>query len=120
MKLTRKIVVPVLLSLSMGVPALVHAQHQHSADHGKAGSAQSQAHAAAPMADGEVRKVDRDAGKVTIRHGEIRHLDMPPMTMVFQVRDKTLLDNVKVGDKVRFQVVDERGTMIVTAMQPAG
>jgi Cu(I)/Ag(I) efflux system periplasmic protein CusF len=42
------------------------------------------------------------------------------MTMVFQVRDKTLLDKVKVGDKVRFHVVDERGTMIVTEMQPAG
>ena len=55
-----------------------------------------------PAAEGEVRKVDKGAGKISIRHGEIKNLDMPPMSMVFQVKDRALLDKVKAGDKVRF------------------
>jgi Cu/Ag efflux protein CusF len=67
-------------------------------------------------ADGEVRKVDRDASKITLKHGEIKSLEMPPMTMVFPVKDKTLLDKVKAGDKVRFSVEKQGGTAIVTAI----
>lgn len=55
------------------------------------------------MAEGEVRRVDRETRKITLRHGEIRQLDMPPMTMVFQVKDPALLDKVKPGDKVKFR-----------------
>jgi Cu/Ag efflux protein CusF len=55
------------------------------------------------LADGEVRKVDRKAGTVTIKHGPIPAIDMPPMTMVFEVKDKAMLKKVKAGDKVRFQ-----------------
>ena len=74
---------------------------------------------AASMTDGEVRKIDKDAGKLTIRHGEIKNLDMPPMTMVFTVKDKSLLDAVKAGDKIRFSVVDVGGKLLVTDIQPA-
>jgi Cu/Ag efflux protein CusF len=70
------------------------------------------------LTDGEVRKIDKEAGKLTLRHGEIKHLDMPPMTMVFVAKDKTILDQVKAGDKVRFMVVHENGQMIVTEIQP--
>ena len=70
------------------------------------------------LTDGEVRKVDKEAGKLTIRHGEIKHLDMPPMTMVFVAKDKSMLDKVKAGDKVRFVTVHENGQMIVTDLQP--
>lgn len=70
------------------------------------------------LTDGEVRKIDKEAGKITLRHGEIKHLDMPPMTMVFMARDKSLLDKVKAGDKVRFMVIHENGQMIVTDLQP--
>ena len=70
------------------------------------------------LTDGEVRKVDKEAGKLTIRHGEIKHLDMPPMTMVFVAKDKSMLDQVKAGDKVRFMTVHENGQMIVTDLQP--
>ena len=74
----------------------------------------------AEMASGEVRRVSRDQGKITLRHGEIRSLEMPPMTMVFTVRDPKLLDAVKVGDKVRFRAVKEDGgTYVVTAIEPA-
>ncbi len=73
----------------------------------------------ADMADGEVRKVDRDAAKITLKHGEIRSLDMPPMTMVFQVKDRALLDKVKAGDRVRFSAETIGGQLTVTAIEPA-
>jgi len=73
----------------------------------------------AAMTDGEVKKVDQEAGKVTIKHGDIKHLDMPGMTMVFTAKDKDMLASVKAGDKVKFMVVNEGGKMIVTDIQPA-
>ena len=79
----------------------------------------AQASQPASMTDGEIRKIDLDAGKVTIRHGEIKHLDMPGMTMVFTAKDKALLSNIKAGDKVKFMVVHEDGKMVVTDIQPA-
>ena len=72
----------------------------------------------ASMTDGEVRKIDTDSGKLTIKHGEIKNLAMPPMTMVFQIKDKAMLDSVKAGDKIRFKVVDDGGKMVVTELQP--
>lgn len=75
--------------------------------------------AAASMTDGEVRKIDKDAGKITIKHGDIKHLEMPGMTMVFAAKDKALLDKAQVGDKIRFMVVSENGKMVVTAIEPA-
>jgi len=71
------------------------------------------------FADGEVRKVDKDAGKITLKHGVIKSLDMPGMTMIFQVRDKALLDKVKAGDKVKFQAVSDNGKLVVTDIQAA-
>jgi Cu(I)/Ag(I) efflux system periplasmic protein CusF len=73
----------------------------------------------APQTEGEIRKISKDTGKLTIKHGEIKNLDMPPMTMVFVARDPAMLDQVAVGDKVRFTVVDEGGKMVVTEIQPA-
>ena len=71
------------------------------------------------LSDGEVRRVDKSAGKVTLKHGEIKNLDMPPMTMVFGVKDKALLDNVKAGDKVKFSAdKDAQGQYVVTAIEP--
>jgi Cu(I)/Ag(I) efflux system periplasmic protein CusF len=69
------------------------------------------------MADGEVRKVDKDAKKITLRHGELKQLDMPPMTMVFLVKDPALLDKVKAGDKVKFRAQNSGGTMVVTDIE---
>ncbi len=71
------------------------------------------------MTDGEIKKIDLDNGKVTIKHGQIKHMDMPGMTMVFTAKDKSLLSNLKPGDKVVFMVVHENGKMIVTDIQPA-
>ena len=71
------------------------------------------------MTEGEVRKVDKDAKKITIKHGEIKNLEMPAMTMVFQVRDPALLDQVKAGDKVRFKAEKAGGAIVVTAVEVA-
>lgn len=79
--------------------------------------------AAASMAveptDGEVRKIDKANGKITLKHGEIRNLGMPPMAMVFEVKDRAMLDKLKEGDKVRFKAVYETGKYVVTEIQPA-
>ena len=75
--------------------------------------------AQAALSTGEVRKVDKATGKITLKHGEIRNLDMPPMTMVFTAKDRSLLDNVKAGDKVSFAAdKDANGDYVVTAIEP--
>jgi Cu/Ag efflux protein CusF len=70
-------------------------------------------------ASGEVRRIDKEQRKITLRHGEIKRLGMPPMTMVFQVRDPSWLDRVKVGDKVSFQAENINGAYTVTDLQVA-
>jgi Cu(I)/Ag(I) efflux system protein CusF len=69
------------------------------------------------LAEGEIRKVDKEARKLTIRHGPIPSLDMPPMTMVFQVKDPALLEQVKAGDKVKFEAEKTGGAYIVTRIE---
>lgn len=79
----------------------------------------SAAYAQVPMTDGEVRKVDKDNLKITLKHGEIKNLDMPGMTMVFGVKDPSILDKVKAGDKVQFRAESEAGKFTVTEIQLA-
>ncbi len=71
------------------------------------------------MAEAEVRKVDKDARKITLKHGPIKNLDMPAMTMVFQVKDAALLDKVAAGDKVRFTAEQQQGAYVVTGVEKA-
>lgn len=85
------------------------------ADH----SAHHPATAAAPQSDGEVRKVDKEQGKVTLRHGPLANLDMPAMTMVFKAADPKLLEGLKEGDKVKFTAEKINGSFTVTAIQAA-
>ena len=98
----------VLIAAALAAPA---AAQQPAAGH--------DAHHPAALSDGEVRKVDKEAKKITIRHGPIQNLDMPPMTMVFQVADPTMLDAVKAGDKVKFQAEKVGGAFTVTAIERA-
>ncbi len=72
----------------------------------------------AEMTNAEVRKVDKDAKKITLKHEAIKSLDMPGMTMVFQVKDAALLDKAQAGDKIRFKVISEGGAYVVTDIQP--
>jgi Cu(I)/Ag(I) efflux system protein CusF len=69
------------------------------------------------MTDGEIRRIDKDAKKLTIRHGPIRNLDMPAMTMVFQVKDAAMLDKVNAGDKIRFSAERIGGVFTVVAIE---
>lgn len=73
--------------------------------------------AQAPMTEAEVRKVDVSAQKITLKHGEITNLNMPPMTMVFGVTEGKLLTAVKAGDQVRFAAEKINGAYVVTALE---
>ena len=79
----------------------------------------AQAAPAIDTTDGEVRKIDLDAGKVTLKHADIKNLDMPAMTMVFVVKDKAMLDTLKAGDKVKFKAINYGGKFTVTEIRPA-
>lgn len=78
-----------------------------------------QAQSSSAMAEGEVRKVDKDAKKITIKHGPLQKLDMPAMTMVFQVKDPAMLEQVKAGDKIKFDAEKVGGAFTVTKIEPA-
>jgi len=72
------------------------------------------------MIEGEVRKVDASAGKITIRHGPIPKYDMAtPMTMVFPISDPAMLAGLGAGDKVMFDVVKEGGSLTITKIRKA-
>jgi Cu(I)/Ag(I) efflux system protein CusF len=75
--------------------------------------------ALAQLAEGEIRKVDKGAKKITIKHGPVPSIDMPPMTMVYQVKDAALLERVKAGDKVKFDARKVDGQYVVTRIEPA-
>jgi Cu(I)/Ag(I) efflux system protein CusF len=110
----RSLAIASLLSAALALPAFAdQAQNKTDAASGTT-SAQS-----AALAEGEVRKVDKEANKITIKHGPLSNLDMPAMTMVFQVKDPALLDKVKAGDKVKFQAEKAGGAFTVTQIEPA-
>ena len=74
--------------------------------------------AQAPMVNGQVTKIDESAGKITLKHGPIKKLDMnEAMTMVFRVQDPAMLKQVKVGDKVRFDADRINGQFTVTKIE---
>lgn len=112
MKKANTLLAGAMLSLAALVP--LSAVAQATAEGGKVAST-----TAVALTDGEVRKIDKDAGKITIKHGDIKHLEMPGMTMVFTAKDKALLDKAQAGDKIRFMVINEGGKMVVTAIEPA-
>ena len=113
MNIVQSLVVSVSLAAASLSPVTAFAQA--GMDHSKMGDIKMDL--SKDMTDGEVRKVDKSAGKVTIKHGDIKNLDMPGMTMAFPVKDKALLDKVKTGDKIKFKVVREGEKMVVTDIQ---
>ena len=113
------------LSLALLTPMAALANDAHhkpaTAAAGTAASttASTAASTAADMTDAEVRKIDIEAGKLTLKHADIKSLDMPAMTMVFVVKDKAMLDKLKTGDKVKFKAINDAGKFTVTEIQPA-
>ena len=91
------------------------ASHQPGAAEAKG----SQSHPGALVAEGEVRKVDMDAKKITLKHGPIANLGMPAMSMVFRVKDAAFLEKVKAGDKVKFSADKIGGALTITGIQLA-
>ena len=100
--------------LALGLAGPVIGDEKH---HAKPAASASQQ--AGDMAEGEVRRVDKDAKKITIKHGPLTKLDMPAMTMVFQVADSAMLEQVKPGDKIRFEAEKIGGGYRVTKIQHA-
>jgi Cu/Ag efflux protein CusF len=70
-------------------------------------------------AEGEVRRVDKDAKKLVIKHGDFKGIDMPGMTMAFPVKDPKLVDNVKPGDRIRFFVEQSGGDLVIVKIEKA-
>ena len=106
------------IALSLALSLLATAAFAQHAHHAPAPAQIAQA-AAKDLADGEVRKIDKAAGKITIKHGEISNIGMPPMTMVFRVKEPAFLDKVAVNDKVKFQVSQVGSDYVVTAIEKA-
>lgn len=113
MKHVSKLALALLVGLGIAPPGI--AQDAHKGHHGAAADTA----AASQMAAGEVKKIDKGAGKITIKHGRIYRLDMEPMTMVFRVSDPKMLDQVKVGDKIRFDADKVKGALTVVKMEAA-
>ncbi|HEY8326899.1 MAG TPA: copper-binding protein [Rhodanobacter sp.] len=113
MKRVKTLAIPALMALAVLVPPAAQAQARmepNKMDGMKMGM---------PATEGEIRKVDKAAGTLTIKHGEIKNMGMSPMTMAFPVKDKAMLDLVQAGDKVMFKVGSEGGKMVITELQPA-
>ncbi len=113
-----------LLATSTAAWAANHGHAGHGAAPAASPATQATTPAAAPAAntlpkaEAEVRRVDTAGKKISLRHGEIKNLDMPPMTMVFQVADPALLDKVKAGDKVLVTVDQVNGAYTVMSIEP--
>jgi Cu(I)/Ag(I) efflux system periplasmic protein CusF len=69
------------------------------------------------MSDGEIRKINLETGKVTIKHGPLQNLDMPGMTMIFRLQDPAMLDQIKEGDKIKFIADKVDGAFVVKSLQ---
>lgn len=115
MKLLKFVAAASAVLLSQLVVASGGSDHKHDA---KPAAAKTVADTTS-MSDAEVRKIDKDAKKITLKHGEIKNLEMPAMTMVFQVKDTALLDKVKAGDKVKFKAEKVPSGYAVTEIEMA-
>ena len=99
------------------VAGAAFAADDHAGHHATPATTAQVSASAAPMTEGEVRKIDKEQGKITLKHGEIKNLDMPGMTMVFRVKDPAILDQVKDGDQILFTAEKPGGQYTVTAIQ---
>ena len=113
--MTRKTISTAVLLLGAGLAFQVSAQDSHK--HHATNEAKPAATAAAALTDGEVRKVDKAAGKVTIKHGPMPKFDMPAMTMAYRVKDKAMLDQLKAGDKIKFDADGVGGEFTVLRLE---
>ena len=117
-KLAAATTVALTAAFTVALSPAAHAQS--NMDHGKMDDVKTaQTPAGSEMTDGEVRKIDMEGGKLTLKHADIKNLDMPGMTLVFVFKDKAMLDKLKTGDKVKFKAINDAGKFTVTEIQPA-
>lgn len=109
----KRLITTAAFSVVAGISSFAIAQSANYTGHHASAIASS----TATLTDGEVRKVDKEAKKLTLRHGPIANLEMPGMTMVFQVQDAALLEHVKAGDKVKFAADKIGGLFTVTRIE---
>jgi Cu/Ag efflux protein CusF len=105
------------LTSAFALAGLAHAQAPSGHEHHAAAAMTQPGNAL--MSEGEIRKIDAAARKITLKHGPLKNLDMPAMTMAFRVSDPAMLGQLKVGDKVRFVAANPGGQLTVTDIQPA-
>ena len=111
----RQLRTALLLAALAMLPLNAIAQAAHNHDHGA--SAGTAAVSKAPSSEGEVRKVNKTDGTMTLRHGPLENLGMPPMTMTFRVKDPAMLEQVKEGDKVRFVADSVNGKLTLVQLE---
>jgi len=99
--ISRRLALATMLAVTALSPTLSTAQTANAAD----------------MSEAEVRRVDKSGGKLTLKHGELRNLDMPPMTMVFVVRDPKGVEGLKAGDRIRFMAGQDGPVYTVQAWE---
>ena len=112
--LTTALTIATVATLSSATLAEVVKSHDQ---HSQSDAVKSMPAADADMTNAEIRKIDKDAKKITLKHEAIKNLDMPGMTMVFRVKDATLLDKAQVGDKVKVKIIQEGSAYVVTDME---
>jgi Cu/Ag efflux protein CusF len=113
---------PLLAAILFAVPLHAEPMQSGSMHDGSMTNGAKMQHGPMPasaiaMSEGVVRRIDTGAGKITLKHGPIANLDMPPMTMVFRVQKPELLSKVKAGDTVKFRAEDIGGALTVTAIE---
>ena len=116
MKTLKSLAAAALGAVAVAFAATAHAQEPNRSN---MPAVTTDNRAGAAMTDGEVRKIDKENLKITLKHSDIRNLDMPAMTMVFKVKDAALLDKVQVGGAVRFMAEKSAGALVVTAIEAA-
>lgn len=103
-----------IAALGLAIASSAHAQ---TAPASAGDLAAHHATAGAPTTEGEVRRIDKAQGKVTLKHGPLPNLDMPGMTMVFKVADPKMLEGLQEGDKVKFAADRINGVITVTTIE---
>lgn len=115
----RKLITPVVLTVALGMllPVISFAGGEHDGHHKDEPAAAT--NTAFMATAGEVKKVDKESGKVTLKHGPIKNLDMPGMTMLFRVKAPAMLEQLKEGDKIKFMADKINGAFTITQFEPA-
>ena len=127
MKAPASALIPLLLAGALGpalaqTPADTHDSHHASEPAAAATPAQgapSEAAATSDLSEGEITRWDPSTLKLSLRHGEIKNLGMPPMAMVFRVKDASVVGTFQPGDKVRFRAERANGAYTVTRLEAA-